>query len=244
MNFCLTVFLEWLSNVRISLLLSLGVKRIQTIENSLWNCCSKSMECRNHVLSPGFQIPNLLTYFTAFSYFWCFNFRSLCLQLLLFVIKGNNHNSLLLIPSFAYWGSFSLFCFVCNLSYSAVLKFTTLLDFWCKDTLLLLGALALHPSLSAILFNTLLSPLSLLLCYSALSSCLCKYNLWLHFVLNPGHSFCLWNKNPSYLSLLIFDHLKFCGFCLSTSVVLFLLANCHETALFCFEDSYHLCLES
>lgn len=185
------------------------------------------MECRNHVLSPGSQIPTSLTDITAFSYFWCIDFRSLCLQLLLFVTKGNNHNYLLLISTFAYWGSFSLFCFICNLSYSAVLKFTPLPDFWWKDTLLLLGALALHP----------LSPLSLLLCYSALSPCLCTYNLWLHFILTPGHSFSLWNKNPSYLSLLMFDHLKFCGFYLSTSVVLFLLATCHETALFCFEDS-------
>lgn len=108
------------------------------------------MECRNHVLSPGSQIPTSLTYITAFSYFWCFDFRSLCLQLLLFVTKGNNHNYLLLISTFAYCGSFSLFCFICNLSYSAVLKFTTLPDFWWMDSLLLLGALALHPSLSAI----------------------------------------------------------------------------------------------
>lgn len=91
-----------------------GEKNTQTIENSLWNCYSRSMECRNHVLSPGSQIPTSLTYITAFSYFWCFDFRSLCLQLLLFVTKGNNHNYLLLISTFAYWGSFSLFCFICK----------------------------------------------------------------------------------------------------------------------------------
>lgn len=126
------------------------------------------MECRNHVLSPGSQIPTSLTYITAFSYFWCFDFRSLCLQLLLFVTKGNNHNYLLLISTFAYWGSFSLFCFICNLSYSAVLKFTPLPDFWWKDTLLLLGALALHPSLSAIPLRH-----SLLLCLFSFAILLC-----------------------------------------------------------------------